>query len=116
MRGRSSWPPAAAGSGADEALELGLVQRVLPRDEVLPAAQALASALAARPTLALGWTKRLMRAGEQSSLAEVMELEAQLQASAVAHARSRGGRRRVPREARGALRGTLRRWRGPACA
>ena len=36
-----------------------------------------------------------------------MELEAQLQASAVDDARSRGGRRRVPREARGALRGTL---------
>jgi 2-(1,2-epoxy-1,2-dihydrophenyl)acetyl-CoA isomerase len=69
---------------ADEALALDLVQRVLPRDEVLAAAHATASALAARPTLALGWTKRLMRAAEQSSLAEVMELEAQLQASAVA--------------------------------
>jgi 2-(1,2-epoxy-1,2-dihydrophenyl)acetyl-CoA isomerase len=68
---------------AAEALELGLVQRVLPRDEVLAAARELASALAARPTLALGWTKRLLRAGEQSSLADVMELEAQLQASAV---------------------------------
>ena len=41
------------------------------------------------------------------SLADVMELEAQLQAAAVAAQRSRGGRRRVPREARGALRGTL---------
>lgn len=68
---------------AAEALELGLVQRLLPRDEVLPAALELASALAARPTLALGWTKRLLRAGEQSSLADVMELEAQLQVSAV---------------------------------
>ncbi|HET6173510.1 MAG TPA: enoyl-CoA hydratase-related protein [Gaiellales bacterium] len=69
--------------GAAEALELGLVQRVLPRDEVLPAAQELAAELAARPTLALGWTKRLLRAAEQSSLADAMELEAQLQASAV---------------------------------
>jgi 2-(1,2-epoxy-1,2-dihydrophenyl)acetyl-CoA isomerase len=68
---------------AGEALELGLVQRVLARDEVLTAARALASELAARPTLALGWTKRLLRAGEQSSLTDVMELEAQLQASAV---------------------------------
>jgi 2-(1,2-epoxy-1,2-dihydrophenyl)acetyl-CoA isomerase len=68
---------------AAEALELGLVQRVLARDEVLPAAHAFASELAARPTLALGWTKRLLRAGEQSTLAEVMELEAQLQVSAV---------------------------------
>ncbi len=40
--------------GAEEALALGLVQRVLPADEVLPAAQATAGELAARPTLALG--------------------------------------------------------------
>jgi 2-(1,2-epoxy-1,2-dihydrophenyl)acetyl-CoA isomerase len=68
---------------ADEALALGLVERVLPRAEVLPAAHELAQALAARPTLALGWTKRLLRAAERSSLTDVMELEAQLQASAV---------------------------------
>lgn len=68
---------------ASEALALGLVQRVLARDEVLPAAQELARQLAARPTLALGWTKRLMRAAEQSPLADAMEMEAQLQASAV---------------------------------
>ncbi|MDX6563472.1 MAG: 2-(1,2-epoxy,2-dihydrophenyl)acetyl-CoA isomerase [Gaiellales bacterium] len=68
---------------AEEALALGLVQRVLPHDELLPAAHAAAQALAARPTQTLGWTKRLMRAAEQSSLADVMELEAQLQVSAV---------------------------------
>ena len=68
---------------AGEALALGLVQRVLPRDDVLRAAQELAAQLAARPTLALGWTKRLLRAAEQSSLADAMETEAQLQASAV---------------------------------
>jgi 2-(1,2-epoxy-1,2-dihydrophenyl)acetyl-CoA isomerase len=68
---------------ADEALALGLVQRIVPRDDVLGAAQALARELAARPTLALGWTKRLLRAAERSALADVMELEAQLQASAV---------------------------------
>jgi len=69
---------------ADEALALGLVQRVLPRAEVLPAAQELAAQLAARPTLALGWTKRLLRAAEHGTLADAMELEAQLQAAAVA--------------------------------
>jgi 2-(1,2-epoxy-1,2-dihydrophenyl)acetyl-CoA isomerase len=68
---------------APEALALGLVGRVLPRDEVLPAAQALAAELAARPTLALAWTKRLLRAAEQGSLTDSLELEAQLQASAV---------------------------------
>jgi len=68
---------------AEEALALGLVERVLPREEVLPAAHGVARELASRPTLALGWTKRLLRASERSSLADVMELEAQLQASAV---------------------------------
>jgi 2-(1,2-epoxy-1,2-dihydrophenyl)acetyl-CoA isomerase len=68
---------------AAEALALGLVQRVLTRDDLLPAAQAFAGELAARPTLALGLTKRLLRASEQGSLGESMELEAQLQASAV---------------------------------
>jgi 2-(1,2-epoxy-1,2-dihydrophenyl)acetyl-CoA isomerase len=69
---------------APEALELGLVQRVLPGEELMAAAQETAAMLAARPTQALGWTKRLMRAAEQGSLAEVMELEAQLQDAAVA--------------------------------
>jgi 2-(1,2-epoxy-1,2-dihydrophenyl)acetyl-CoA isomerase len=68
---------------AAEALALGLVQRVLTRDDLLPAAHAIAGELAARPTLALGWTKRLLRTAEQSSLQEAMEHEAQLQAAAV---------------------------------
>jgi 2-(1,2-epoxy-1,2-dihydrophenyl)acetyl-CoA isomerase len=69
--------------GAEEALALDLVQRVLPREQVLPEAHTAAHALAARPTQTLGWTKRLMRSAEQSPLAEVMELEAQLQPAAV---------------------------------
>ena len=69
--------------GAEEALALDLVQRVFPRDALLPEVHAAAQALAARPTQTLGWTKRLMRAAEQSSLADVMELEAQLQPAAV---------------------------------
>jgi 2-(1,2-epoxy-1,2-dihydrophenyl)acetyl-CoA isomerase len=76
---------------AEEALALGLVQRILPADEVLPAALATAAELAARPTRALGWTKRLLRAAEQDTLADVMELEAQLQAAAVETADHREG-------------------------
>jgi len=68
---------------SDEALALGLVERVLPHDDLLPASHELAGALASRPTLALGWTKRLLRAAEGSPLSDVMELEAQLQAAAV---------------------------------
>jgi len=69
--------------GAEEALALDLVQRVLPRDELSAATQTAAHELAARPTQTLGWTKRLMREAEGSSLADVMELEAQLQPAAV---------------------------------
>ena len=69
--------------GSEEALALGLVQRVLPKDELAPAVHELAVRLAARPTLALAWTKRLLRTAEARPLADVMELEAQLQAAAV---------------------------------
>ncbi|MDX6536719.1 MAG: 2-(1,2-epoxy,2-dihydrophenyl)acetyl-CoA isomerase, partial [Gaiellales bacterium] len=69
---------------APEALELGLVQRVLPPEELLPQAQELGAQLAARPPLALAWTKRLMRDAEgDGGLTAAMEMEAQLQASAV---------------------------------
>jgi 2-(1,2-epoxy-1,2-dihydrophenyl)acetyl-CoA isomerase len=56
----------------------------LPRIVGYARAFELAALLAARPTLALGWTKRLLRAAEESPLGEVMELEAQLQVAAVA--------------------------------
>ena len=69
--------------GAEEALALDLVQRVLPRGELSAATHMAARELAARPTQTLGWTKRLMRAAEQSPLGDVMELEAQLQPAAV---------------------------------
>ena len=76
---------AATGRRVDaaEALALGLVQQVVPADEVLPAAQRLAAGLAARPTAALAWTKRLMRAALTGSLEDTIEREAQLQAAAV---------------------------------
>jgi 2-(1,2-epoxy-1,2-dihydrophenyl)acetyl-CoA isomerase len=68
---------------AAEALQLGLVQQVVPRDDVLSVAQGLAAELAARPTAALAWTKRLLRGALTGSLAETIEREAQLQAAAV---------------------------------
>ena len=76
---------AATGRRVDaaEALALGLVQQVVPADEVLPAAERLAADLAARPTAALAWTKRLMRAALTGSLEDTIEREAQLQAAAV---------------------------------
>jgi 2-(1,2-epoxy-1,2-dihydrophenyl)acetyl-CoA isomerase len=67
---------------ADEALALGLVQQVVPRDRVRTATAALAAELAARPTQAIAWTKRLMREALTATLAQTLESEAQLQAAA----------------------------------
>lgn len=71
---------------ADEASAIGLVQQVVPRDDVVTTAQALAAALAARPPLAVAWTKRLMREALSATLAETMRSEARVQADAVATA------------------------------
>ena len=71
---------------ADEAAALGLVQQVVKRDEVVAAAQAHAASLAARPPLAVAWTKRLMREARSTTLAESMRSEAAAQADAVATA------------------------------
>ena len=51
-------------SGA-EALALGLANKVLPKDEVLPAARAAAATLATRPLGAILATKKLMRDTER---------------------------------------------------
>ncbi|SDM11174.1 2-(1,2-epoxy-1,2-dihydrophenyl)acetyl-CoA isomerase [Oryzisolibacter propanilivorax] len=63
---------------ADEALRLGLVNRVLPAAELEGAAQALAERLAAGPTRAYGQMRRLLRGSLERGL------DAQLQAEAEA--------------------------------
>lgn len=45
----------------EEAAQMGLVSRVVPDDELLPQAQALAAELAAMPTFSVGLTKQLFR-------------------------------------------------------
>jgi len=67
---------------ADRAHELGMIYRVTEPDTLLPEAEALATALAAMPTAALGLTKRLLDASFVHDLAEQLELEAQLQGDA----------------------------------
>src|SRR4051812_38291198 len=54
---------------AAEALDWGLVNRVVPDDEVESAARALAAQLAAGPTGAFGRAKRLLAAAEHNDLA-----------------------------------------------
>jgi 2-(1,2-epoxy-1,2-dihydrophenyl)acetyl-CoA isomerase len=75
-----------------EALELGLVSRVLPADELMPAATELATQLAQGPTIALGAAKRSLNAAPLASIEEIAELEAYGQAQAMASEDHREGR------------------------
>jgi enoyl-CoA hydratase len=63
---------------AEEALQLGLVNRVVPAGEALSAAVALAEALAARAGRALAAAKRAIDEGLTLTPAEGQELEARL--------------------------------------
>lgn len=60
---------------AQQALDWGIVNRVLPDAEVLPAAMEMARALAQGPRRATGEAKRLMLAGASESLETQMERE-----------------------------------------
>ena len=62
---------------AEAALEVGLVNRVLPPTEAAAFAQAQARKLAAKPTSALVETKRLMKAGQAPAVAAQMNAEGQ---------------------------------------
>ena len=63
---------------ADEALHIGLVNKVLPPAEVLPYALARAERLAQQPAASLRATKRLLKAEEQTALLARMDEEAKL--------------------------------------
>ncbi|MBO1015796.1 crotonase/enoyl-CoA hydratase family protein [Achromobacter sp. SD115] len=67
---------------AQDALAFGLVSRVVPAAELLPTAKTLAAKIAANPGGAMRMTKRLLREGQQSSLASLLELSASYQALA----------------------------------
>jgi len=67
---------------AQDALACGLVSRVVPAPELLPAARTLAAKIAANPGGVMRMTKRLLREGQQSSLASLLELSASYQALA----------------------------------
>ncbi|GAA2889964.1 enoyl-CoA hydratase-related protein [Streptosporangium fragile] len=69
--------------GADRALELGIVSRVVPAEELDAAARALAVRLAQGPTSAYAAAKRALRFAASSSLADALALEADLQDACV---------------------------------
>lgn len=62
---------------AEEALEMGLVNRVLPPQEVNGYAQAQAAKLAAKPLASLKATKQLMKMSQPAQLNPVMDAELQ---------------------------------------
>ncbi len=62
---------------------MGLTNKVVPADQLLPTAQTWAQRLSKRPTLALGLTKQALHAAMTATLAETVELEAALQARCV---------------------------------
>jgi len=63
--------------GAEEALRIGLVNAVLPADELLPRVQEVARKIASKGPLAIAQCKRVIRAGEDLPLERANELEAQ---------------------------------------
>ena len=65
---------------AAQALACGLVSRVVPGQQLLAEAQALAARIAANPPQALRLSKRLLRESHHARLPELLELSAAFQA------------------------------------
>jgi 2-(1,2-epoxy-1,2-dihydrophenyl)acetyl-CoA isomerase len=61
---------------APEALRIGLVNRVVPDDDLAAAVAELAGRLAGGPRIALGYMKRNLNAAESAALAEQLDREA----------------------------------------
>lgn len=76
---------------AQEALDWGIVTKIVPEEELLTQAQTLAAQLAAGPTKALGMAKRLLHSGWTETLETQMEHEAQAIASMARTADAREG-------------------------
>src|SRR6201996_9593543 len=67
---------------AQTALAWGLVSRVVPADQLMAEAKALAAKIARQPPDVLRMTKRMMREGQNTSFEIVMEMSAAYQALA----------------------------------
>ena len=79
---------------ADEALSLGLVNRVVPDEDLGAVTMELARSLAHGPSIALSLMKRNMNCAESSVLAELLDMEATHQGprTSVSSLRRRGRR------------------------
>jgi enoyl-CoA hydratase/carnithine racemase len=67
---------------AEEALRIGLVSSVVPDDQLMEAAQAIAAKIAANPPHATRMTKRLLREAQTCTLSHTLEMAAAMQALA----------------------------------
>ncbi len=67
---------------AETAMQWGLVSRVVPEQDLLATALALAHKMTVNSPDVIRMTKRLLREGQQSSLANLLELSAAYQAIA----------------------------------
>ncbi|TMK81476.1 MAG: enoyl-CoA hydratase/isomerase family protein, partial [Actinobacteria bacterium] len=65
---------------ARDALDIGLINRVVPDDSLAGATNEWASRLAAGPTRAIGFSKRLLNRAIDSDLAAALDEEAAVQA------------------------------------
>ena len=65
--------------GADEALRIGLVSRVVAPEVLLDEALALAGRIAANPPQALRWTKQLLQQARAGTLDEALDAAGRLQ-------------------------------------
>jgi 2-(1,2-epoxy-1,2-dihydrophenyl)acetyl-CoA isomerase len=74
----------------EQAMEMGLLNMVVPADQVLPVAQELAARLAAGPTAAYACIKESLRFGTGASLVEALAKEDELQTRAGQTADHRG--------------------------
>ena len=68
---------------ADEALRMGLITQVVPRERLDETVAAIAGSLAQAPTRAIGLSKRILNKVATMTLAEALEYEAQTQDIAI---------------------------------
>jgi len=70
---------------AQESLRIGLVNRVVPKDQVLSTAQQWARRLSEGPAFAHAMTKQMLESEHGMTLDDAIEAEAQAQAICMAH-------------------------------
>jgi enoyl-CoA hydratase/carnithine racemase len=77
--------------GAEEALRLGLFNRVVPRERLAAETRTLALGLAAKPPIALALAKQAVYASESRSLSDMLDLELEHQLRCFASRDAREG-------------------------